>query len=379
MPLTSVKLLARASKSLYFQSNIIVTCTRRIDSKFYSSNVIHRQNNYLFRPCSSKLWPFYLEGNVCQAGSKPHLMLSSINQKRDFSFKESMESAIVSHSSFFKWISECTVVEKTQNFIVQFHDTTGLPWWLSIILTTCFIRTVITLPLALYQNFVIARLENIRKEMDGIVNDIKYELNREVRRNKWSEKKAKIHFNKTVRKEWTRLIERDNCHPAKAALLAIVQIPLWVVLSTSFRNLVYMLPHQDAFAELKKLELSVGGIAWFPDLTIPDSFVIPIVLGLTNLAIVEVQTMMRKGDQTRLQRYATNFFRGFSIFMIPVAASVPSCLTLYWATSSLYGLVQNLTVMSPRVRRLFGIPSTSSTHAHPYSHLAQQLRSRFRL
>ncbi|KAG8338074.1 Cytochrome c oxidase assembly protein cox18, mitochondrial [Homalodisca vitripennis] len=215
--------------------------------------------------------------------------------------------------------------------------------------------------------------------MDDIVNDIKYELNREVRRNKWSEKKAKIHFNTTVRKEWTRLIERDNCHPAKAALLAIVQIPMWVVLSTSFRNLVYMLPHQDAFAELKKLELSVGGIAWFPDLTIPDSFVIPIMLGLTNLAIVEVQTMMRKGDRTRLQRYATNFFRGFSIFMIPVAACVPSCLTLYWLTSSAYGLAQNLTVMSPRVRRLFGIPSTSSTHPHPYAHLAQQLRSRFRL
>uniref|UniRef100_A0A1B6L9P2 Membrane insertase YidC/Oxa/ALB C-terminal domain-containing protein n=1 Tax=Graphocephala atropunctata TaxID=36148 RepID=A0A1B6L9P2_9HEMI len=380
-PFISLKSFTRTPKRLFVYSSIRIT-SKSIESRLYSSNGIHKKNNY-FRPISfcSSTWPFYTE-RVCSPGlNTPYiLVIPCVSQKRHFSFKESIDSAIVTHSSFFKWLSECTVVEQTQNFIVQFHDTSGLPWWLSIILTTCVLRTVVTLPLALYQNFVIARLENARKEMDDIVNNIKYELNREVRRNKWPEKKAKRHFNMAVRKEWTRLIERDNCHPAKAALLAIVQIPMWVVLSTAFRNLVYMLPHQDALAELKRLELSVGGVAWFPDLTTPDSFVIPITLGLTNLAIVEIQTMMRKGgDRTRLQRYATNFFRGFSIFMIPVAACVPSCLTLYWLTSSTYGLTQNLAVMSPRVRRLFGIPPSSTTHTHPYAHLAEQLRSRFRL
>lgn len=49
-----------------------------------------------------------------------------------------------------------------------------------------------------------------------------------------------------VRKEWKTLIERDNCHPAKTVILALVQIPLWVILSTTFRNIVYKLPHNDA-------------------------------------------------------------------------------------------------------------------------------------
>lgn len=72
-------------------------------------------------------------------------------QRRNFSIKESFDSALVTHSAIFKSISESFVVEKAQHFIIQFHDSTGLPWWLSIILTTCIVRLTLTLPLALYQ------------------------------------------------------------------------------------------------------------------------------------------------------------------------------------------------------------------------------------
>lgn len=34
--------------------------------------------------------------------------------------------------------------------------------------------------------------------------------------------------------------------------------------------------------------------------------------------------MMRLREPTRLQRYATHFFRGFSIFLVPISATVPS-------------------------------------------------------
>lgn len=72
-------------------------------------------------------------------------------QRRNFSFKESFDSVVVTHSAIFKSISESFVVEKAQHFIIQFHDSTGLPWWLSIILTTFIVRLTLTLPLALYQ------------------------------------------------------------------------------------------------------------------------------------------------------------------------------------------------------------------------------------
>lgn len=41
--------------------------------------------------------------------------------------------------------------------------------------------------------------------------------------------------------------------------------------------------------------LSVGGVLWFPDLTLPDStWIMPISLGLINLLIVEVRLLFGK-------------------------------------------------------------------------------------
>lgn len=50
-----------------------------------------------------------------------------------------------------------------------------------------------------------------------------------------------------------------------------------------------MLPVRDAAAEVTFLELSLGGFAWIPSLAAPDpTFILPVILGLTNLTIIEV-------------------------------------------------------------------------------------------
>nr|CAD7588580.1 unnamed protein product [Timema genevievae] len=82
---------------------------------------------------------------------------------------------------------------------------------------------------------------------------------------------------------------------------------------------------KDKASKIISLELSVGGALWFPNLTVPDaSLILPVTMGLVNLAIVEVQTLSRSKKPTKLQRYATNLFRGLSVAMIPIAAGVPS-------------------------------------------------------
>lgn len=85
---------------------------------------------------------------------------------------------------------------------------------------------------------------------------------------------------------------RDNCHPFKAGLLLWFQIPLWVCFSVSLRNLVSKLPVDDIAAEITVLELSLGGVGWIQNLTMPDpTFILPLTLGLTNLAIIEVSVI----------------------------------------------------------------------------------------
>lgn len=81
---------------------------------------------------------------------------------------------------------------------------------------------------------------------------------------------------------------------------------------------------------------------------------------------------------SKLQRYATNFFRFVSVAMIPVAAYVPSGLCLYWVTSSAFGLVQNLLILSPKLKRLTNIPKVKSEHEKPYSFLVEKALQRVR-
>lgn len=108
-------------------------------------------------------------------------------------------------------------------------------------------------------------------------------------------------------------------------------------------------------------DLTAGGALWFCDLSLPDpTWILPVLLGLTNLLAVEVSapppelpkplpphtplqplphlppsvslllqvfSLQRLSEPTRLQRIMTNGVRTFSLLMVPIAASVPAVRT----------------------------------------------------
>lgn len=85
---------------------------------------------------------------------------------------------------------------------------------------------------------------------------------------------------------------------------------------------------------------------------------------------------LKRKDPGRLQRSMTNFFRFLSLGMGVIATQLPSAMTLYWSTSSLYSLVQNSLFMLPRVRRILGIPQTPSESKTPYRDLLMKLNEK---
>lgn len=86
------------------------------------------------------------------------------------------------------------------------------------------------------------------------------------------------------------MVIRNNCHPAKTLIVLWVQIPLWIFLSMALRNMVYGLPDPaNLHAQIILTQLSLGGVGWIPNLTeVDSSYILPVVLGLTNLAVIEV-------------------------------------------------------------------------------------------
>ncbi|KFR00915.1 Mitochondrial inner membrane protein COX18, partial [Nipponia nippon] len=204
-------------------------------------------------------------------------------------------------------------------------------------------------------------LENLQPEIKQLAERLRYEVSVRGKQVGWSEKVARFHFKKNLQRIITELYVRDNCHPFKATLLVWVQIPMWVCVSLALRNCSV----GAADSEVQE-QFSAGGTLWFTDLTAPDStWILPVSLGLVNLLIVEIFAS-QKMEVSRFQKLATNFFRVVSVVMIPVAATVPSSMALYWLSSSFVGLVHNLLLRSPTFRRLCCVPRTKSESATPY-------------
>ncbi|KAM8710850.1 hypothetical protein ACLKA7_017474 [Drosophila subpalustris] len=282
---------------------------------------------------------------------------------------------------FWQTLSHSTPVAYMQDALTQIHDYSGLPWWASIVLSTFLFRGIITLPLTIYQHRITARIEMIALEMPALVEQLKREAAMAKQKFKWSDKQTAIVYKRSIKKQWQKLIVRDNCHPMKTLIVLWGQIPLWIFQSVALRNLVYLLPDPLALqAQITATEMTIGGFGWIPNLTVVDSsYILPVTLGLINLAIVEVQSMTRTRPPTRLQNIFNNVFRGLSVVMVPVACTVPSALCVYWVASSSFGLAQNLLLLSPPVRKAVGIPKTPTELQQPYEQLWLKIQKRARI
>ncbi|KAM6075959.1 cytochrome c oxidase assembly protein COX18, mitochondrial [Chlamydotis macqueenii] len=248
----------------------------------------------------------------------------------------------------------------------------GLPWWAAIAGGAFLLRTAVTLPLAAHQGRLLAKLENLQPEIKKLAERLRYEVSVRGKQVGWSEKVARFHFKKNLRRIITELYIRDNCHPFKATLLVWVQIPMWVCVSLALRNCSVGATNSEV-----QEQFSAGGALWFTDLTAPDStWILPVLLGLVNFLIVEIFAS-QKMEVSRLQKLATNFFRVLSVVMVPVAATVPSSMTLYWLSSSFVGLSHNLLLRSPTFRRLCCIPRTKSHSDTPYRDIVSALTTKY--
>ncbi|XP_028271806.1 cytochrome c oxidase assembly protein COX18, mitochondrial isoform X3 [Parambassis ranga] len=269
-------------------------------------------------------------------------------------------------NTFTSWFLK--PVDPTHRQQLLAKHVSGLPWWLSITMATLSVRTLITLPLAAYQLIIISKVEMLQAEISELAKRLRYEVSVRARERGWTEKQSRFQFQKNLRRVVAQLYIRDNCHPFKASLLVWVQLPLWISFSLALRNLSL---DQSALQG----ELAAGGALWFPDLTVPDAtWILPVCLGLSNLLIVEVFSLQRAGASV-FQRLFVNFIRAFSVLMIPIAATVPSSMALYWFTSSLVGFGQNLLLRSPVSHKLLRLPTQPP--ASPYRGLLSAFRSKY--
>ncbi|XP_054002642.1 cytochrome c oxidase assembly protein COX18, mitochondrial isoform X2 [Hylaeus anthracinus] len=291
-----------------------------------------------------------------------------------------VDQAIVYNNGIIRSISESFPIECIMDALRAIHHSTGLPWWLTIILTTVLSRTCITLPLTIHQHQIMAKIENLQIEMKAVADRLKMETKMAVATAGWSSAHATSVYNNFIRKEWNELVVRENCHPVKIPVMALLQMPIWLGFSFALRNMCYMFPEGNDLVRQDYLELTTGGLVWMKNLTeIDHTFILPIIFGFSSIAMIEIQCILHQKNRTKFKRIYINFIRVLTVCLVPVMAHIPSCLTLFWTTNNLCTLSHTLLLLSPKFRRLGKVPKTESELQHPYAELYKRIKERFRL
>lgn len=60
--------------------------------------------------------------------------------------------------SWYEALAASTPVQGAEQVLLGVHTATGLPWWACIALTTVALRGAVTLPLAAYQHYILAKV-----------------------------------------------------------------------------------------------------------------------------------------------------------------------------------------------------------------------------
>lgn len=95
------------------------------------------------------------------SGSRVFLKDGSLLGLRVVSRAQSMAGNGTSASSgWYNSLAESGPVHLCEQCLMGVQQVTGFPWWLSIIMSTVMVRTLITLPLATYQVVILAKVSD---------------------------------------------------------------------------------------------------------------------------------------------------------------------------------------------------------------------------
>ncbi|EPY52030.1 inner membrane protein Cox18 [Schizosaccharomyces cryophilus OY26] len=185
-----------------------------------------------------------------------------------------------------------------------------MPWCFEIPAMAIFLRSTITLPLAI----------------SSIKTGRKYAQVQPLLK----EAKKRCPNDKAYRTFRSKIYKRFNCHPVMLYALPLTQIPLFALASFQLRKAVEVSPDT----------MSTEGMLWFPDLTMPDPHgILPAILACTYLTNMSI---LRRPQDSRLLRIF-NTAGILSAFVVSFMASKTStALSLYWTTSAIYSLAQNI-------------------------------------
>ena len=189
--------------------------------------------------------------------------------------------------------------------LTTFHGW-GAPWWLSVVMLTLVVRTLL-FPPTFRQVKRVRRMQELKPDLDEIRARYKDDP-------------------KKQQQEQMKLYGERGINPLGGCLPIFVQLPIFIVLYQTIKQF----EHLESFR--------TGGLLWFQDLTVADPyFILPVAYVLTMMASQELTVRRTAPQQKNLMRVLPVAF-GLFLFRFPAG------LFVYWVTSNAITFCQNLIV-----------------------------------
>ena len=206
------------------------------------------------------------------------------------------------------------VVNVLGTALLYFHQTLGAPWWLSIVMLTVIVRSLL-FPLTVKQVKSMRAMQDLKPEMDKVRAQYRDNVQKQ-------------------REEMAKVYQERGVNPLGGCLPILVQMPIFIGIFYVIRQFGgtpgRTAPQYPSFTE--------GGILWFQDLSHADpTYLLPIISAVTMLAAMEITSKNIDPQQRWLMRLLPI---GFTAFLL----SFPAGLFVYWITSNLVTLIQNYVI-----------------------------------
>ncbi|KAG0634911.1 60Kd inner membrane protein-domain-containing protein [Tuber brumale] len=239
-----------------------------------------------------------------------------------------------------------TILSTTHDLLTTLHTSTHLPYHSLIPLSAIFLRLTITTPLTIYSRRRALRTQRLQP----ILSAYQHPIARNAKSTTTTPQAWELKTRKEMREKRRELWKRWGCQAWKMLLAPVVQIPVWVAASMTLRGMTGIEGLPTWLRRLGEIggeawveeALATEGALWFGDLLTADPYLaLPMGFSFLLFANIELQTKLHP-PSTRKQRVFTNVLRILSLAAFPLTANAPAALTLYWSTSAMFSLVQNI-------------------------------------
>uniref|UniRef100_A0AC35UC13 Mitochondrial inner membrane protein COX18 n=1 Tax=Rhabditophanes sp. KR3021 TaxID=114890 RepID=A0AC35UC13_9BILA len=300
-------------------------------------------------------------------GRSPHTCRHAVNtfgSRRNASNLPSMIAPI------FEYAANANVTQVLQAAMEGVHATTGLGWGTTFIVSGFLLRAA-TSPAHIYAEKLFADRIHISNHVHKtVIEKIGKECNIKVRPNETNTQLQLMTNNTEIVKKAVDTIN-DNLQTivadrklfaSRIQNLKICTVPVWIFSSFAVRNVVS-----------GDFNPAMPGALWINDLLLPDPyFILPLAVGILGFANMYSQKLIYP-SQTTFQARTYDFLLAFmTIVAVRIMMDLPACVSMYWMSVSVSGMVLNGLVRHPKIKGIFGIKRLPTDSKYPLLNLFQK-------